>query len=133
MAKCDAPIDNKNLMEDALEDDVFADLYQAYDHLSASRTRHLVGTKQVKEDGIVMESGIVDVRWKWGDNCVHITLLAVSGCANSNDWEDTRRHIFDDYRNTFKGWECPENEGLRVEFYELKDQLNVMFYFETDN
>ena len=133
MEKCAAPIDNKNLMEDPFEDEVFCDGFmQAYDHRDGSRTRHLIGTKAVKEDGIVMESGIVDVRWKWGDNCVHITLLAVSGCANTTDWEDTRRHIFDDYRNTFKAWECPDNPDLRVEFYELKNQLNVMFYFETE-
>ena len=120
-------------MEDQFEDEVFADLYQAYDHRDGSNTRHLVGTKQVKDDKEFIDAcGIVDVRWKWGDNCVHITLLSVSGCANTYDWEDTRRHIFDDYRNTFKAWECPENEGLRVEFYELINQLNVIFYFETE-
>ncbi len=134
MKKCEAPIDNKNLLEDPFEDEVFGELMQAYDHRDGSRTRHLVGTKQVKDDKEFIDAcGIVDVRWKRGDNCVHITLLAVSGCANSNDWEDVRRYIFDDYRNTLKAWECPDNHDLRVEFYELKNQLNVMFYFETDN
>lgn len=133
MKKIAAPIDNKNLCEDPFEDEVFGDGFmQAYDHRDGSRTRHLIGTKDVVEDGVVNETGLVDVRWKWGDNCVHITLLAVSGCSDTNDWEYTRRHIFDDYRRIFKEWECPENEGLRVEFYELKNQLNVMFYFEVE-
>jgi len=132
MNRIPAPIDNKNLLEDPFEDDVFGDFYQACDHRDGSRTRHLVGTKTAIEDGIPAWSGIVDVRWKWGDNCIRITLLAVSGCADTSDWEDARKYIFDDYRRTFKAWECPENEGLRVEFYELGNQLNVIFYFETD-
>ena len=134
MNRIPAPIDNKNLCEDGFEDDVFCDGFmQAYDHRDGKGTRHLVGTKAVKEGGIVMESGIVDVTWNYGDNCVHITLLAVSGCANTYDWEETRKHIFDDYRNTFKTWECESNPDLRVEFYELGNRLNVIFYFELDN
>ena len=134
MEKIPAPIDNKNLCEDGLEDVVFRDGFmEAYDHRDGSRTRHLVGKKDVIEDGIVVESGIVDVRWNWGDNCVHITLLAISGCANTNDWEEYRKNIFDDYRRIFKEWEHPANEDLRVEFYELKNQLNVIFYFEVED
>ena len=128
MERIVAPIDNKNLLEDPFEDEVFGDFYQAYDHRDGT-TRHLLGIKDVMEEGI---GAIVDVRWKWGDNCIHISLLAVSGCANSNDWEDARKYIFDDYRRIFKEWECPENEGLRVEFYELCNQLNVIFYFEIE-
>lgn len=133
MEKIAAPIDNKNLMEDPFEDEVFCDGFmEAYDHRDGSRTRHLIGTKEVIEDGFVEGSGIVDVSWKWGENCIHITLLAISGCANTNDWEEFRKNIFDDYRRIFKEWECPENEGLRVEFYELGNNLNVIFYFEVE-
>ena len=61
-----------------------------------------------------------------------ITLLSVSCCANEDDWEDNRRRIFDDYKRVFKAWECEDNPGLVVEFYELGDKLNVIFYFECE-
>lgn len=81
MKKIAAPIDNKNLMDDPFEDEVFCDGFMhSYDHRDGKGTRHLIGTKDVVEDGVVNETGLVDVCWKWGDNCVHITLLAVSGC-----------------------------------------------------
>ena len=129
MNRIPAPIDNKNLPEDTFEDDVFDDFYQACDHRDGSRTRHLVGTKTAIEDGIPAWSSIVDVRWKWGDNCVTITLLAV---PKSEDWEETRRRIFDSYKREFKAWECEDNPDLVVEFYELQDTLNVIFYFECE-
>ena len=130
MEKIAAPIDNKNLMEDPFEDEVFGDFDAACDHRDGSRTRHLIGRKTVDDErGVPCESGIVDVRWKWGDNSVTITLLAV---PKSEDWEDTRRHIFDSYKQEFKALECPDNEGLVVEFYELQDKLNVIFYFNCE-
>lgn len=128
MEKIAAPIDNKNLMEDPFEDVVFWDFDAARDHRQKG-VRHLVGYKTVYEDGIECERGLVDVRWKYGENCVTITLLAV---PMTEDWEDTRRRIFDSYKQEFKAWECPDNEGLVVEFYELQDKLNVIFYFECD-
>jgi len=128
MEKVKAPIDNKNLMEDPFEDEVFGDFDAAHDHRKRGM-RHLIGRKTVIEDGVECESGLVDARWKWGDNCVTITLLAVPG---TEDWEDTRRRIFDSYKQEFKAWECPDNERLVVEFYELQDKLNVIFYFECD-
>lgn len=60
------------------------------------------------------------------------TLLSVSCCANEDDWEDNRRRIFDSYKREFKAWECEDNPGLVVEFYELGDMLNVIFYFECE-
>ena len=128
MEKIAAPIDNKNLMEDPFEDEVFWGFYAAHDH-RVKGVRHLVGCKTVMEDGMECESGLVDVRWKWGDNCVTITLLAV---LRTEDWEDTRRHIFDAYKREFKAWECEDNPDLVVEFYELQDKLNVIFYFECE-
>jgi len=130
MGKIAAPIDNKNIMEDPFEDEVFGDFDAAYDHRDGSKTRHLIGRKTVDDErGVPCESGLVDARWKWGDNCVTITLLAV---PRTEDWEDPRRHIFDSYKQEFKAWECPDNEGLVVEFYELQDKLNVIFYFECE-
>ena len=128
MEKIAAPIDNKNLMEDPFEDEVFGEFDVAHDH-RVKGVRHLIGYKAVKEDGIECESGLVDVRWKWGDNCVTITLLAV---PRTEDWECIRRRIFDDYKREFKAWECEDNPGLVVEFYELQDKLNVIFYFECE-
>ena len=128
MEKIAAPIDNKNLMEDSLTDEVFGEFDAARDHY-VGKTRHLIGRKTVVDNGIECKNGLVDVRWKWGDNCVTITLLAV---PKSEDWEYTRRYIFDAYRKEFKAWECPDNEGLVVEFYELLDKLNVIFYFECE-
>lgn len=128
MEKIKAPIDNKNLLEDPFEDEVFGDFDMAHDHYSG-KTRHLIGRKTVIEDGIECESGLVDVRWKWGDNFVTITLLSV---PRTEDWDDTRRHIFDAYKQEFKAWECEDNPGLVVEFYELLDKLNVIFYFKCE-
>ena len=132
MEKIAAPIDNKNLMEDPFEDDVFVDFYSCYDH-RVGKMRHLIGHKVVKDErGFDCEEGLVDVEWKWGDNCVRITLLAIPGVPDSYDWEYTREAIFEEYRKTFKSWECEENENLVVEFYELMNTLNVIFYFECE-
>lgn len=128
MEKIAAPIDNKNLLEDPFEDEVFGDFDAAHDN-RVKGVRHLIGHKTVKEDGIECESGLVDARWKYGDNFVTITLLAV---PRTEDWEDTRRYIFDAYRKEFKAWECEDNPGLVVEFYELVNTLNVIFYFECE-
>ncbi len=134
MERIKAPIDNKNLMEDPFEDEVFCDGFlQAADHRKGGK-RHLVGTKKVKDDkGFTDAMGIVDVKWSYGDNCVTITILAIDGVATSYDWEEYRRMIFDDYRREFKSWECPENENLVVDFYELGNMLNVIFYWEVEN
>lgn len=128
-----APIDNKNLMEDSFEDEVFQDLFEAHDHRDGKGTRHLIGKKDVFEDGFVNATGIVDVRWSFGDNGIRITLLAVSGCANTDDWEYARKAIFNEYRKTFKSWECPSNEDLVVDFYELVNTLTVIFKFKCED
>jgi hypothetical protein len=129
MEKIKASIDNKNLMEDPFEDEVFGDFYAASDHRKGGR-RHLIGHKTVKDMfGHDCEQGIVDVSWSYGDNCVTITLLAVPG---TEDWVNTRDYIFDDYKKEFKAWQCEDNPGLVVDFYQLGDKLNVIFYFETE-
>lgn len=130
MKRIAAPIDNKNLMEDPFEDEVFEDFYAAYDHRDGSRTRHLIGYKAVKDEhGIECESALVDVRWKYGDNCVTITVIAV---PRTEDWKYTRDAVLADYRKMFKAWECEDNPDLVVEFYQLGNMLNVIFYFECE-
>ncbi len=129
MKKIAAPIDNKNLMEDPFEDEVFAGFMVAKDHRKKG-VRHLTGCEAVSDEhGNPCSIGLVDASWSYGDNCVTITLLAV---PKSEDWENTRRSIFDDYKREFKAWECEDNPGLVVEFYELQDKLNVIFYFKCE-
>lgn len=120
MKKIYAPIDNKNLMEDPFEDDVFRDFYAAPDHRKNGK-RHLVGS--VKTENY---DAYVDVAWNYGDASITITLLAYNPFENL---EDVRNEIFEHYKKEFKSWECEENEGLVVEFYQLNDKLNVIFYF----
>lgn len=129
MEKIAAPIDNKNLLEDPFEDEVFGDFYAAPDHRRTPRTRHLIGRRKVlNEDGFDCDAdALVDAFWKYGDNCVDITLLAVP--RKEDDWEYTRREIFDSYKREFKAWECEDNPGLVVEFKEIQNTLYVLFYY----
>ena len=129
MALIQAPIDNKNLMEDNFEDDDFEDFYVAHDHRERGK-RHLVGIKDVEQDGIICESGLVDVTWKHGGNCVTITLLAI---PRTEDWEYTRKKIFADYQREFASWQCEENEGLVVKFHQFLNTLEVQFYFKIND
>lgn len=124
-----APIDNKNLMEDAFLDDVFADFCMAKDHFK-NHNRHLIGNKTVfDENGIPCESGLVDVAWNFGENNIRITLLAV---PYVEDWYSVREWIFEDYKKTFKSWECEDNPDLVVDFFQMHDTLSVIFYFEHE-
>ena len=130
MKRIPAPIDNKNLLEDTFEDEMFGGFYQAYDHRDGSSTRHLIGHQLLKDErGYLKADAIVDAKWKYGDNCVHITMLAVE---NTDDFELVRDAIFATYRKEFKAWECEDNPNLIVEFYELKNCLNVIFYFDCE-
>lgn len=128
MEKIAANIDNKNLMEDAFEDEVFGSFDAAHDHHKDGQ-RHLMGYKTVIEDGVACEIALVDAKWKHGENFISIHILAVQ---RSEDWATVRRYIFDAYKQEFKAWECEDNPDLKVEFYELQDMLNVIFYFECE-
>lgn len=132
MNKIIAPIDNKNLMEDAFEDDVFQDFTVAYDHRNGSK-RHLIGiVTHVDEDGTSYnESGIVDVRWTYGDNKIFINVLSVPG---TEDYETIRVLIFDDYKRLFLSWQN-DDTYLIVECKETRntpDTLVVSFYFKDE-
>lgn len=130
MERISAPIDNKNLMEDGFTDDVFRDFYHATDHYK-NHVRHLVGTINLADydkELIGMEA-YVDVKWNFGNSHITITLLAYNPCENLHD---VKQAVFDHYRNVFKEWECDENEGLVVDFYQLNDKLNVIFYYEVE-
>lgn len=126
-----APIDNKNLMEDAFEDDVFRDFYPAPEHRAYKR-RHLVGLKQVKDEygHYTGEDGYVDVKWNYGDHSIDIQVLAAS--PHGGDYETVRDAIFTAYEQEFRQWQCPENEGLVVETKRVLGILTVSFYFENE-
>ena len=127
----EAPIDNKNLCEDPFEDDVFRDFYEARDHRER-KNRHLVGFVQVRDERIpscINAEGYVDVSWGYGDNTVTIKLLAANTCCD--EFEETKRIIFEYYTKIFSGWMNDDNENLVVRFGSENDSLYVHFYFDT--
>ncbi len=131
MEKIDAPIDNKNLMEDPFEDEVFGDFYYAPDHRQGNNVRHLIGTVNLGDydKELIGLEAMVEVKWHWGDSHIEIKLI---GYNSTENLEEVRDEVFKHYRKVFKAWECDDNEDLRVEFYQLNNQLNVIFYFEVE-
>lgn len=129
MKRIYAPIDNKNLMEDGLNE-IIEDLYDAPDHYKGGH-RHKIGFLQLKDndDDVICEA-CVDVSWLFGDNAVEIKLLAFN--ENVNCLEETKQEVFKHYTRFFKGWEYEE---LQVECHEMRNDppiLRVKFYFVTD-
>ena len=131
MKKIYAPIDNKNLMEDPFEDEVFRDFYAARYHRKNGQ-RHLIGMVSVPDErGVPCESAIVDAEWVFGAHQVSIKVLAVPG---TEDFEDACNQVLDYYTTTFKAWECDDNPGLRVRCSRMgMECLFVSFYFETED
>ena len=74
-------------------------------------------------------SAYVDVTWTYGAS--HITIKVI-GVAASEDFEETKNEVLEHYKKVFKTWECEDNPDLKVEFYQLNNQLNVIFYFECE-
>ena len=127
------PIDNKNLLEDPFEDEVFGDFLAARDHRE-SGVRHLIGKVDVYDEEFpkcVNYTGIVDVSWFYGGNTVTIKVLAVLG---NQDFDESRDAIFEMYEKLFKSWECEENPDLVVvvRSVPMKDSLFVHFYWRVD-
>ena len=127
-----APIDNKNLMEDAFTDDVeiFGDFYAAPDNYKRG-VRHMIGLMAPKdEDGFALEDGIVDASWEFGSYGVDIKVIAVSPCE---DFGMVAGQIIEYYKQKFKSWECEDNPGLVVEFKEEEENtLEVSFFYDLD-
>ena len=127
----ECPIDNKNLMEDPFEDDVFCDGFMAArDHRKKGK-RHLIGNVEVYDKEFpkcVNYWGIVDVSWSYGGNTVTIKMLATDA---GEDFDDMRDEIFKHYKELFKSWECEDNPGLVVCFGSEGDSLYVHFYYDT--
>lgn len=133
MKRIAAPIDNKNILEDGL-DEIIEDLYEAPDHYKGGH-RHKVGFLNLKDnnDDLICEA-YVDVSWIFGDNTVKIEILAFNEYVNY--LEETVREVFNHYTSFFKSWENDVNEGLQVEFNETYGStpiLSVRFYFEYND
>lgn len=124
MEKIYAPIDNKNLMEDGFEDEVFRDFYWAPDHRAGSKRRHLIGS--VKTENY---DAMVDVKWSFGGHSVDIQVIAIQP---TEDKDLVEQEVFDHYEQVFKAWQCEDNEGLVVETKRVLGILTVSFYFECD-
>ena len=120
-----APIDNKNLCEDAFEDDVFVDFYGASDHRK-NGLRHLFGGVHIDTEETYID-GYVEVLWNYGNHVIGIELKAT---PQTEDFAEMRKNLYSYYRKVFKEWENPANEGLVVKFSEIANKLYVSFYFE---
>ena len=75
-----APIDNKNLLEDPFEDEVFGNFYACCNHRK-NGLRHLIGIK---------DEAFVEVCWRFGSNQIEILVVAVNPCE---DFEETSKEI----------------------------------------
>lgn len=127
----ECPIDNKNLMEDPFEDEVFDDFLAARDHYK-NGVRHLIGEVAIYDGefpNCVDYSGYVDVSWHYGGNTVTIKVIAVDA---SEDFDETRNAIFEHYENIFKSWENQSDSGLTVRVGSENDSLYVHFYWSVD-
>lgn len=117
-----APIDNKNLMEDPFEDEIFGDFYAAEDHRKNGK-RHLIGHKKEWSDCLI------DVSWEYGYNLVKIAVLAVPA---HEDFETVSREVFECVRETFSQWECEDNPHLHVHCVWSGHTYPIWVYFFFD-
>ena len=118
----EAPIDNKNLMEDPFEDEIFGDFYAAADHRKNGK-RHLIGHKREWADCWL------DVYWEYGWNTVRITVLAIPG---HEDFVYVSHDVYDGVRKTFSEWECEDNPNLHVDFGLSGNTIYVHFFFDME-
>lgn len=129
------PIDNKNIMEDALEDssELFEGFMAAKDHRK-NGDRHLVGCTEVYDEefpNCVDYTAYTDVKWEYAGHMVTIKVLAISACE---DFEEVRDEIFKHYKEIFSSWMNEDNGNLVVKFEENKylDTLYVSFFYDLD-
>lgn len=135
MKKYYATIDNKNLLEDGFEDDLFRDFYPATDHRK-NNVRHLVGNVEVKEDKTPICDAYVDVIWHFGDAAITITML---GCNPFCDEVDVQfEELCKFYESKFKEWEDASNENafegetFHIGVERKECSLEVSFWWEID-
>ena len=132
MEKFYAPIDNKDLMEDGFEDDIFRDFYPAPDHRQKNNVRHLVGLLHL---GYRCDA-ILDVHWHFGDAAITITMLAANPFCDSHD--EQMNEVLCHYEQVFREMErgCNENCAPDVTYHiDLKRdgyKIEVSFWTEVE-
>jgi len=117
----DATIDNKNLMEDPFEDEIFGDFYAAADHRTDGK-RHLIGYKKEWSDCLL------DVFWKYGWSTITITVLAIPG---HEYFENVSREVYNAVRKEFSEWEGDDSH-LHVDFGLSGNAIYVHFFFDME-
>ena len=130
-----APIDNKNLLEDGFEDDLFVDLMPAVNHRK-NNVRHLIGHKQITMDKSLVCDAIVEAKWHFGDAAITIKMLAC--CPFCDDEEEQWDVLFKDYERKFKEMEKCTNENLfegesfHIGIERNENEMHVSFWYEED-
>lgn len=119
MEKIPANIDNKNIMEDALDEEVFKGFYIGNE--GGSCRRHVIGNVDTEN-----YSAIVEAKWNFGENTIDIQLV---GTKPGDEPDEVRREVFEHYERTFKAWECEDNPALIVETSQVLGILTIWFYF----
>lgn len=122
MMKMVAPIDDRNILEDPIEDEVFRDFYVEPYH-KKSRWRNVIGT--VKTENY---DAIVAAAWEFGDNEIQVNVV---GYQPTEDIDEVRKEVYDHYEQVFKSWQCEDNPCLVVET-ERTYLLSVKFYYEIE-
>lgn len=117
----EAPIDNKNLMEDPFEDEIFGDFYAAPDHRKNGK-RHLIGYKKEWADCYL------DVYWEHGWNTVRITVLAIPG---HEYFENVCDEVYNAVRKEFSEWEGDDSH-IHVSFLLSGNTISVHFFFDME-
>lgn len=119
MEKIPATIDNKNIMEDALYEEVFRDFYLGNE--GGFGRRHMIGAVDTEN-----YRAIVEAKWNFGENSISIQL---AGTKPGDEPDEVRREVFELYERTFKAWECEDNPALIVKTSQVLGILTIWFYF----
>ena len=126
-----AVFDNKDLLEDYLEDDIFGDFSWAKDHNKRGK-RHLIGQVSVHNEKYDIESTI-EVKWNWGENTIYIQQIA---CSRYENFDDQNEQLFDYYTELFQPKNNPVNgvDDLVVKTHTDSDgKIMVSFYWEVED
>lgn len=129
-----ARIDNKDLLEDGFEDDLFANFYPATDHRK-NNVRHLIGSVVIKEDKTTICDAFVDVNWHFGDSAITITMLACNPFCDNEDCQ--RDELFNYYEKMLREREkattenCFSGDSFHVGIERKKNKMEVTFWWET--
>lgn len=123
-----APFDGKNLCDDSLLDNIFANAY----HSADTKGYKLNNYYKYNIYCSVCVGDLdcyVNAKWSAKENVLRIELVA---CPCVEDFSYMRECFFNYYEGIFKSWECEENRDLRVTFKREENVLYVSFWFEDE-